>query len=108
MQGGSFLIMLVLMVGLMFFMSRSQKKQYQKRMESLNKLQKGNEVITIGGLYGTIDEVDKERKTGVFDVDGVYLTFELGAIKTVLPVSEGITAAATEGVSSEVDSAIEE
>ena len=40
MQGGSLLIMLVLMVGLMYFMSRSQKKQYQKRMESLNKLQK--------------------------------------------------------------------
>ena len=43
-------------------------------MESLNKLQKGNEVITIGGLYGTIDEVDTERKTVVLDVDGVYLT----------------------------------
>ena len=42
MQGGSLLIMLVLMVGLMYFMSRSQKKQYQKRMESLNKLQKGS------------------------------------------------------------------
>ena len=80
MQGGSLLIMLVLMVGLMYFMSRSQKKQYQKRMESLNKLQKGNEVITIGGLYGTIDEVDTERKTVVLDVDGVYLTFELGAV----------------------------
>ena len=92
MQGGSLLIMLVLMVGLMYFMSRSQKKQYQKRMESLNKLQKGNEVITIGGLYGTIDEVDTDRKTVVLDVDGVYLTFELGAIKTVLPVSEGISA----------------
>ena len=108
MQGGSLLIMLVLMVGLMYFMSRSQKKQYQKRMESLNKLQKGNEVITIGGLYGTIDEVDKDRKTVVLDVDGVYLTFELGAIKTVLPVSEGISATATEGASSDVDSAIEE
>ena len=62
MQGGSLLIMLVLMVGLMYFMSRSQKKQYQKRMESLNKLQKGNEVITIGGLYGTIDEVDQNAR----------------------------------------------
>ena len=108
MQGGSLLIMLVLMVGLMYFMSRSQKKQYQKRMESLNKLQKGNEVITIGGLYGTIDEVDTDRKTVVLDVDGVYLTFELGAIKTVLPVSEGISATTTEGASSDVDSAIEE
>ena len=84
----TFLIMLALMVGLMLFTQRSQKKQAQKRMESLNKLQKGYEVITIGGLYGTVDEVDTEKKTIVLDVDGVYLTFELAAIKTVLPLKE--------------------
>lgn len=84
----TFLIMLVLMVGLMFFTQRSQKKQAKKRMESLNKLQKGYEVITIGGLYGTVDEVDTEKGTIVLDVDGVYLTFELAAIKTVLPLKE--------------------
>ena len=80
-NGFSILIMLVVMMGLMFFMQRSQKKQADKRMESLNKLQKGYEVITIGGLYGTVDEVDTEKKTVVLDVDGVYLTFELTAIK---------------------------
>ena len=84
----TFLIMLALMVGLMFFTQRSQKKQAQKRMESLNKLQKGYEVITIGGLYGIVDEVDTEKKTIVLDVDGVYLTFELAAIKTVSPLKE--------------------
>ena len=84
----TFLIMLVGMFALMFFMQRSQKKQAQKRMESLNKLQKGYEVITIGGLYGTVDEVDTEKGTIVLDVDGVYLTFELTAIKTVLPQAE--------------------
>ena len=84
----TFLIMLVGMMALMFFMQRSQKKQAQKRMESLNKLQKGYEVITIGGLYGTVDEVDTEKKTIVLDVDGVYLTFELAAIKTVLQLKE--------------------
>ena len=84
----TFLIMLVAMLGLMFFMQRSQKKQAQKRMESLNKLQKGYEVITIGGLYGIVDEVDTEKKTIVLDVDGVYLTFELAAIKTVSPLKE--------------------
>ena len=84
----TFLIMFVAMLGLMFFTQRSQKKQAQKRMESLNKLQKGYEVITIGGLYGTVDEVDTEKRTIVLDVDGVYLTFELAAIKTVLPLKE--------------------
>ena len=84
----TFLIILVAMVGLMFFTQRSQKKQAQKRMESLNKLQKGYEVITAGGLYGIVDEVDTEKRTIVLDVDGVYLTFELDAIKTVLPLKE--------------------
>lgn len=104
MPNASFLIVIIAMFALMFFMSRSQKKQYQKRMESLSKLQKGNEVITIGGLYGTIDEVDLDRKTVVLDVDGVYLTFELGAIKTVLPVSEG----SVESTAEESDSAFEQ
>ena len=36
-NGFSILIMLVVMMGLMFFMQRSQKKQADKRMESLNK-----------------------------------------------------------------------
>ena len=87
----TFLIMFVAMLGLMFLMQRSQKKQAQKRMESLNKLQKGYEVITIGGLYGTVDEVNTDKRTVVLDVDGVYLTFELTAIKTVLPLKETVS-----------------
>ena len=109
-NGFSILIMLVVMMGLMFFMQRSQKKQADKRMESLNKLQKGYEVITIGGLYGTVDEVDTEKKTVVLDVDGVYLTFVLTAIQTVLPLTEGITAVAGADGSVDMseDTAIEE
>ena len=101
----TFLIMLVGMMALMFFMQRSQKKQAQKRMESLNKLQKGYEVITIRGLYGTVDEVYTEKGTIVLDVDGVYLTFELAAIKTVLPLKEAVT---PEGTVVDESGAIEE
>ena len=87
-MGYQMIIMFVVMAGLIFYMNRTQKKLAEKRMESLNKLQKGYEVITIGGLYGTVDEVDTEKRTVVLDVDGVYLTFELTAIKTVLPQAE--------------------
>ena len=90
-MGIQMIIMFVVMGGLIFYMSRTQKKQAEKRMESLNKLQKGYEVITIGGLYGTVDEVDTDKRTVVLDVDGVYLTFELTAIKTVLPQAEAET-----------------
>ena len=95
-MGIQMIIMFVVMVGLIFYMNRTQKKQAQKRMESLNKLQKGYEVITIGGLYGTVDEVDTDKRTVVLDVDGVYLTFELTAIKTVLPQAEASEESAIE------------
>ena len=87
-MGIQMIIMFVVMAGLIFYMNRTQKKQAEKRMESLNKLQKGYEVITIGGLYGTVDEVDTDKRTVVLDVDGVYLNFEQTAIKTVLPQAE--------------------
>ena len=99
------IIFFVVLVGMMYFQVRTQKKQAEKRMESLNKLQKGYEVITIGGLYGTVDEVDTDNRTIILDVDGVYLTFELGAIKSVLPLKEAVT---SEGTVVDGESAIEE
>jgi len=65
-------------------MQRSQKKQAQNRQEQLKALQKGDEIVTIGGLYGIIDEVDVDNQKMVLDIDGVYLTFELGAVKRVV------------------------
>ena len=74
-------IMLLVMVGLIWFMQRSQKKQAQARQDQLKALQKGDEIVTIGGLYGVVDEVDTANQKMVLDIDGVYLTFELGALK---------------------------
>ncbi len=70
MQGGSLLIMLVLMVGLMYFSGAVAKEQCQNGWKVQINF-KRNEVITIGGLYGTIIEVDADRKTVVLDVDGL-------------------------------------
>lgn len=78
------IIMLVVMVGMMFFMQRQQKKQAQERQKQLNAVQKGDEIVTIGGLFGVVDEVNTEAQRMVLDVHGVYLTFELAAIKSVV------------------------
>ena len=82
-------------------LKRNKHKAYGK----LEQASKGYEVITIGGLYGTVDEVDTEKGTIVLDVDGVYLTFELAAIKTVLPIKEAVT---PEGTVVDEGGAIEE
>ena len=92
-------IMLLVMVGLIWFMQRSQKKQAQARQDQLKALQKGDEIVTIGGLYGVVDEVDTANQKMVLDIDGVYLTFELGALKRV--VEETTEAAQDTAVESE-------
>lgn len=56
--GASMLIMLLLIFIVMWlFMIRPQRKQ-QKELENFrNALQKGDKVITAGGIYGTIAEI---------------------------------------------------
>ena len=58
--GISLWIMLALMFIVMwFFMIRPQRKQ-QKALDEMRKaLTKGDKVITVGGIYGTIAEVDE-------------------------------------------------
>ncbi|HEM5984958.1 TPA: preprotein translocase subunit YajC [Streptococcus suis] len=69
----------VLMLGMIGFMFYSQRKQQKQRQEALNQIKKGDEIVTIGGLFGIVDEIDDKKV--VLDVDGVYLTFERGAIR---------------------------
>ena len=78
------IIMFVVLIGAIFLMQRSQKKQAQERQNQLNAIAKGDEVVTIGGMYAVVDEVDNDNKKIVLDVDGIFLPFELTAIKRVV------------------------
>ena len=60
-QGGSMwssiLMIVMLFVVMYFFMIRPQRKQ-QKELENFrNALKKGDKVVTIGGIYGTVCEI---------------------------------------------------
>ena len=77
---GSFWIMMILIFGIMwFFMIRPQRKQ-QKELEAFrNALKKGDKVITAGGIYGTVAEIDE--RTVLIKVDGdVKLRVDKGSI----------------------------
>jgi len=66
---GAFWIMIIAMFAIMWlFMIRPQRKQQKELEQFRSSLQKGDKVITAGGIYGTIDEV-KERYV-VLKVDG--------------------------------------
>jgi len=66
-QSGSpltLLLPLVLMGGVFyFFLIRPQRAQRQRQQELLGALEIGDEVLTIGGMYGTIVDIDEDEDT---------------------------------------------
>ena len=65
----SFLIMMLLMFLIMWlFMIRPQRKQQKELEKFRSELKKGDKVITAGGIYGTIAEI--EERTVLLKVDG--------------------------------------
>ena len=73
-------IMLALIFGVMyFFMIRPQKKQQKELQKFRDSLQKGDKVVTIGGVYGTVVEV--KDATVLVEVDnGVKVRFSKQAL----------------------------
>ncbi|RZI49286.1 preprotein translocase subunit YajC [Lactococcus kimchii] len=105
MSGFSLIFIVIVMGGMMFFMNRQQKKQQAKRQEQLDAMQPGSEIVTIGGLHGTLVSVDSAKGTIELDCEGIILTFDRAAVKTV---KSGVTPSTVETEETTVESPIEE
>ncbi len=51
---GMFLLIIVFFIVFMFLTSRSQKKREEEQKKAINSLQKGDKVILMGGIVGTV------------------------------------------------------
>ncbi|MEW1859320.1 MULTISPECIES: preprotein translocase subunit YajC [unclassified Streptomyces] len=81
------LLPLILIVGVMFMMTRSQKTKQRQALEMRNKMEPGTGVRTIGGMYAVVKEVNDE--TVLLEItDGVHAHFTKSAIGTVLSEEE--------------------
>ena len=68
--GMSMWIMLALIFVVMwFFMIRPQRKQQKELQNFRDSLKKGDKVVTIGGIYGTVDEIKEGSVLIVVDKD---------------------------------------
>ena len=60
--GGAMWIMLALIFVVMwFFMIRPQRKQQKELQNFRDSLKKGDKVVTIGGIYGTVCEIKENN-----------------------------------------------
>lgn len=76
---GQFIILGGIMIVFYFFMIRPQQKKQKDQKKYRDDLKPGDDVVTIGGVYGKIVQVNDD--TIVLDVDrGVKLTYTKDAI----------------------------
>jgi len=73
---------LLVFVVFYFLLIRPQQKRQKERVAMLNAVAKGNKIVTIGGLHGTVEALDDDTVT-VRVNESTKLVFERSAISTV-------------------------
>ena len=69
--GGSFWIMILAMIAVMYFFMWRPESKRRKQMENFRKgLKKGDKIITAGGIYAVVKEVKAGEPTILIEVDG--------------------------------------
>ena len=81
----SSVVFFIALIGIMYFlMIRPQMKRQKEHRQMIDKLAKGDEVITSGGIAGTVAAISESFIT-VEVASGVQLRVQKGAISNVLP-----------------------
>jgi preprotein translocase subunit YajC len=81
----SFLIMMILMfVVLYFFMIRPQMKRQKQQQQMIEALQKGDEVVTAGGVVGKITRLS-DAYLSVEVAPNTEITVQKAAVQLLLP-----------------------
>lgn len=81
----TFLPLIVFVAIFYFLLIRPQQKRTKETREMQSSLSKGDKVVTVGGLQGTIESIDDQA--AVLRCGGTKLTFERNAIRGVLKKS---------------------
>ncbi len=84
-MGGFGLLMPIALIAIMYFlMIRPQMKRAKEHRAMLEKLGRGDEVLTNGGIAGSVTEIGDSFVT-VEIADNVRIRVQKGAIANVLP-----------------------
>lgn len=87
MGGGFFLVLIAMFAFMYFLLIRPQRAQQRHRVEMLKQLKVGDEIITAGGIYGEVVQLDTERVMVEVD-DDVRIAVARPSIASVVPPEE--------------------
>ena len=87
-NGFTTILFLLLLFGVVYFlMIRPQQKRRREAQNMQSQLGPGDQIVTIGGLHGTIVSIDDDVAT-VEIAPGVVVTFARAAIARTVPRTE--------------------
>ena len=82
--GGGGMVQLVLMGGIILvfwlFMIRPQAKKAKEQKKFIENMQKGDKVVTIAGIHGTINKINEDATIQLEVSPGSYLKIEKSSI----------------------------
>ncbi|WP_022834501.1 preprotein translocase subunit YajC [Salisaeta longa] len=74
----------ILILGIFYLLIyRPQKKREREHQELIDNLERGDQIVTIGGIHGTIREIDDDSVLAQVDSKGVKLRIDKQAIASV-------------------------
>jgi len=71
-------------VAMYFLLIRPQRKRQQAHDAMLRELRDGDDVVTVGGLHGTVIDIRDDGAVDLEVTDDVVLRYERSAIQRVL------------------------
>lgn len=82
--GGSFQLIMMGAIILVFwlFMIRPQAKKAKEQKKFIENLQKGDKIVTIAGIHGTINKVNDDNTLQLEVSPGSYIKIEKSAISS--------------------------
>lgn len=81
-NGMNSILMIVLMIAIIyFFIIRPQSKQQKKIQEARKAMKPGDKIMTSGGIYGTIREINTENNQVTIEVwEGVKMKVDFNQV----------------------------
>jgi len=77
---GTLIMMGMMILVFWLFMIRPQAKKAKQQKQFINDLQKGDKIVTIAGIHGTINKVNEDGTLNIEVSPGSYLKIEKSAI----------------------------
>jgi preprotein translocase subunit YajC len=81
---GGFLIIVLAFAVLWLVMIRPQRARQQRQRQLLDSVEPGDEVLTVGGLYGIVQSIDEEGDLIVEIADGIHVRLARRSVATVV------------------------